>query len=212
MTITSVNVEGKRRAILRQKVAKTARWLHIYLSMVSFGIVLFFAITGLTVNHPDWFAKSVKTRQSHGTVDPALLGTATTDKPDTGGLIARMRALEHIHGSVAAEDIRVQDDEIDFGYKAPGYSADVTVDRRKGTYEVTEVRNGFVAVLNDLHKGRDAGKAWGWVIDFSAVFLTLVSLTGLVILWFIYKRRASGLLIGVVGLAVCALMWKIFVP
>jgi hypothetical protein len=208
LTTTSVSGEGKRKALLRQRVAKTARWLHIYLSMVSFGIVLFFAVTGLTVNHPDWFSGSVKTRLSQGAVDRALLGA----KPDTNGLIQSVRTREHLHGSVAAEDVRVEDDEIDFGYKAPGYSADVTIDRRKGTYELTEVRNGFVAVLNDLHKGRDAGKAWGWVIDFSAVLLTLVSLTGLVILWFIYKRRASGLLIAVVGLAVCALVWKMFVP
>lgn len=212
MTTTSVSGEGKRKALLRQRVAKTARWLHIYLSMVSFGIVLFFAVTGLTVNHPDWFAGSVKTRQSQGAVDHDLLGVAGTGKPDTSGLIKSVRVREHLHGSVAAEDVRVEDDEIDFAYKAPGYSADVAIDRQKGTYELTEVRNGFVAVLNDLHKGRDAGKAWGWVIDFSAVLLTLVSLTGLVILWFIYKRRASGLLIGVVGLAICALVWKMFVP
>jgi hypothetical protein len=28
-----------------------SRWLHIYLSMASFGILFFFAVTGLTLNH-----------------------------------------------------------------------------------------------------------------------------------------------------------------
>jgi len=189
-----------------------ARWLHIYLSMVSFGIVLFFAVTGLTLNHPDWFANAVKTRQSRGSVDPALLAADAAGRPNTSGLIASLRVREHLHGAVAAEDLRVDDGEIGFSYRAPGYSADVTVDRRRATYEVTEVRNGFVAVINDLHKGRDAGKAWGWVIDVSAVLLALVSLTGLVILWFIYRRRTSGLMIAAAAIALCVLAYKIFVP
>ena len=31
------------------------RWLHIYLSMFSLAVVLFFSVTGITLNHPDWF-------------------------------------------------------------------------------------------------------------------------------------------------------------
>jgi hypothetical protein len=197
---------------LKQKVAKAARWLHIYLSMVSFAIVLFFAVTGLTLNHPDWFSSAVRTRLSQGPVDRALLQPAGGSEPDKNGLVESLRTREHLHGAVAADDMRVDDSEISFSYKAPGYSADVIIDRRRGTYDLTEVRNGFVAVMNDLHKGRDTGKGWGWVIDVSAVLLTLVSLTGLVILWFIYKRRASGLLIGAVGAALSLIAYKALVP
>ena len=211
MTTTSASPTQKRRPGFRQKVAKASRWLHIYLSMVSFGIVLFFAVTGLTLNHPDWFAGSVRTRQSHGPVDRALLEPSGTTEPDKAALIQSARTREHLHGTVAAEDTRVDDSEISFSYKAPGYSADVIIDRRSGTYDLTETRNGFVAVINDLHKGRDSGKAWGWVIDISAVLLTLVSLTGLVILWFIYKRRAPGFILALAGTALCWLAYKMFV-
>ena len=210
--MTTGSAKAGWRVHLRQKSVKAARWLHIYLSMVSFGIVLFFAVTGLTLNHPDWFAGSVKTRQSHGPVDRSLLPPSGATQPDTSSLIQSLRTREHLHGTVAAEDLRVDDSEISFSYKAPGYAADVLIDRQHGTYSVTEVRNGFVAVLNDLHKGRDSGKAWGWVIDLSAVLLTLVSLTGLIILWFIYKRRTSGLLIGAIGIALSLLAYKVFVP
>lgn len=210
MTTTSVSGANTRRAAFRHKIAKAARWLHIYLSMVSFGIVLFFAVTGLTLNHPDWFSGSVKTRQGRGPVDHTLLQASGTNGPDRNGLVESVRMREHLHGTV--DDIRVDDSEISFSYRAPGYSADVSVDRRSETYEVTEVRNGFLAVINDLHRGRDAGKAWGWLIDVSAVLLTLVSMTGLVILWFIYRRRASGLVIAAAGAALCALAYKVFVP
>jgi len=210
LTTTSANSKADWRAKLRQKTAKTARWLHIYLSMVSFAIVLFFAVTGLTLNHPDWFAGSVKTRQSEGPVDAALLKATGGSEAEQAGLIQSVRVREHLHGAVA--DLRVDDSQISFSYRAPGYSSDVIVDRQKGTYSLTEVRNGFVAEINDLHKGRDSGKVWGWMIDVSAVLLTLVSLTGLIILWFIYKRRTSGLLIAAAGFAVCFLVYKIFVP
>jgi hypothetical protein len=178
--------------------------------MVSFGVVLFFAATGLTVNHPDWFSSAVKTRQSHGAIDRTLLLHQETNDPDRNHLVEDLRAREHLHGAVA--DVRVDEREISFSYRAPGYSADAIIDRQQATYNLIEVRNGFVAVLNDLHKGRDAGKVWSGLIDASAILLTLVSLTGLVILWFIYKRRTSGLLIGAVGLGICILVYRIYVP
>jgi hypothetical protein len=210
LTTASANTTPKRHTSLKQKTAKAARWLHIYLSMVSFAIVLFFAVSGLTVNHPEWFADSVKTRQTRGLVDPALLHPPGTTEPDKTGLVQSMRTREHLHGAV--EEVRVDDAEINFSYRAPGYSADIVIDRAKGTYALTETRNGFVAVINDLHKGRDTGKGWKLLIDISAILLTLVSLTGLVILWFIYKRRTSGFIIAAVGLALGVLVYKIFVP
>ena len=91
MTTTSVSSTEKRRPGIKQKVAKAARWLHIYLSMVSFGIVLFFAVTGLTLNHPDWFASAMKTRLGHGAVDRALLQTPATNEPDKSALVESVR-------------------------------------------------------------------------------------------------------------------------
>ena len=41
--------------------------------MVSFVILFFFAVTGLTLNHQDWFARQQKTRQSKGTMDTKWL-------------------------------------------------------------------------------------------------------------------------------------------
>jgi hypothetical protein len=42
---------------IRRLTAKYTRWLHIYGSMLSFGLVFFFAVTGLTLNHAQWFEK-----------------------------------------------------------------------------------------------------------------------------------------------------------
>ena len=77
---------------------------------------------------------------------------------------------------------------------------------------MVQTKNGWVAVLNDLHKGRDSGRGWSVVIDVSAVLLTLVSLTGLLLLFFVYKRRVSGLILAAAGGVVCWLAWVRYVP
>ncbi|MFT4113138.1 PepSY-associated TM helix domain-containing protein [Silvibacterium sp.] len=205
MTTTSANRAVSRRATLRQKTAKVARWLHIYLSMVSFAVILFFAVTGLTLNHQEWFAKAAKTRLIRGT-----LPLNTLSNPDEAALVQHFRSVDHVSG--APSDMRVDDSEITVSLRGPGYSADATVLRSSGRYMLVETRNGFWSVLNDLHKGRDTGTAWKWGIDASAVLLTLVSLTGLVLIFFLYKRRTTGLLAAAGGMALVVLLYRLFVP
>jgi uncharacterized protein len=206
--LTTANVKAARR--LRRTVAVSARWLHIYLSMVSFALVLFFSVTGLTLNHPDWFANYQKTVEHHGVAGKSMLRTANADGADKLGLVEMLRAHEHVHGAVS--DFRVDDAQIAISFRAPGYTADAFIDRDSGKYDLTEVNNGFVAVINDLHKGRDAGKVWSMVIDVSAILLVLVSLTGLVLIWFIHKRRTSGLLLAALATIVGWALWRFFVP
>ena len=83
------------------------------------------------------------------------------------------------------------------------------VDRAKGTFHLSERSLGAVAWANDLHKGRDTGQGWKWVIDFSAFFMTIISLTGLILLLFIKKKRANGLLWLVLGIGAIALFYFI---
>lgn len=194
------------KARVRRQTAVVTRWLHVYLSMVSFAVVLFFAATGLTLNHPDWFASQQKTTVRHGVADVRIL----QGEVDKLGLVEMLRSREHLHGAVG--DVRVDDQQVEVSLRAPGYTADTFVDRATGKYDITEVSSGFVAVVNDLHKGRDSGKVWGWLIDASAVLLVLVSLTGLVLIWFVYKRRLSGLILAALGTAMVALLYRCFVP
>jgi hypothetical protein len=208
-----------RHAHLRRVVASTSRFLHLYLSMVSFAVVLFFAATGLTLNHPDWFSSQIKTIVRHGVAAKSMLGNRTAQVAAGGGgdatidklgLVEMLRSRDGIHGAVS--DLRVDDSQIEISFKAPGYSADAFIDRDSGKYDLTETRNGFVAILNDLHKGRDSGRAWSVVIDISASLLVLVSLSGLVLIWFMHKRRTNGLLLAAAGAAAFILIYRLFIP
>jgi hypothetical protein len=190
----------------KRKAAQWSRWLHIYLSMVSFAILFFFAVTGLTLNHQQWFAKQQKTAQYRGQVDAKWLGAN----------VAKLEIAEYLRSrhklSGAVNEFRVDDGQASVSFKAPGYEASVFLDRQTGSYDVTETRMGLAAILNDLHKGRDSGKAWGWLIDASAVFMTFVSVSGIVLLLFLQKRRFSGLMAGTVGVVLCYIIYLLWVP
>ena len=97
-------------------------------------------------------------------------------------------------------------------FKGPGYSADAQVDRKTGQYEVSESRLGVIAVLNDLHKGRDSGAVWKTVIDISAGLLTFISLTGLILIYYIHKHRLAGVILLVAGAALAGMLYIMGVP
>jgi len=196
-------------ARVRRQTAIVSRWLHIYLSMAAFAVILFFAVTGLTLNHPDAFAGQPKTTQRSGSLPHEWLRPATGDV-DKLEIAERLRSSEKLHGVVS--DFRVDDQQISVSFKAPAYAADAFIDRDTNHYDITVTSNGIVAVMNDLHKGHDAGKAWGWVIDASAVMLALVSLTGLLLLFFLYKRRTAGLIVAAVAALLVWAAWARFVP
>jgi hypothetical protein len=196
--------------VWKKRLVTWARWLHIYLSMVSFGILFFFAVTGLTLNHQDWFAKQQRTVSYKGSLDHAWL------RPPDGKEVAKLEIVEQLrraHGIKAAlSDFRIDDAQLSINFKGPGYTADTFVDRDTGAYEVSETRMGWGAIINDLHKGRDSGRVWGMLIDASAVLMTLVSFTGLVLIFFLARRRMSGLIALGAGGAVAYLLYVIFVP
>ena len=197
------------RSVWKRRLAKYSRWLHVYLSMASFVVVFFFAVTGLTLNHTEWFAGRERTTQDTGAVDPKWTAT-----PDAGGvakleIVEQLRRAHGVRGSLT--DFVVDDTQCTVSFRGPGYSADAFIDRRTGRYELTVARLGIAAVLNDLHKGRDTGAAWKLLIDVSAGLLTLVSLSGLVLIFFIHKHRTAGLLALAAGGLLLALVYATFV-
>jgi hypothetical protein len=199
------------------------RWLHIYLSMFSLAVVLFFSVTGITLNHPDWFFGGAESsREAEGDVRSQWLHAAASTeegseaKGDADGQVAKLEIVEHlrkthsIHGALA--DFRVDDTECVVSFKGPGYAADAFIDRETGHYRLTESYHGFVAVINDLHKGRDSGPVWSVLIDVSAVLMTVISLTGLVLLFYLKLRRIPGLIVALGGTVLAIALYWFGVP
>jgi hypothetical protein len=102
-----------------------------------------------------------------------------------------------VGGSVDSFDVTSGEGSI--AYKNPGYVADLFFEVDSGAFELTIEQQGWVAVMNDLRKGRDTGTLWSWVIDVAAGFLVVISVTGLAMQLFLARRRRSALISAAVG-------------
>lgn len=188
---------GKRRA------QYWLRWAHVYISMISLLLVLFFGLTGITLNHPEWtFLGADTTTQSvTGLLPEELIATdqvgsvdEADNQPDGTLFLAVSRLVRGRHDvSGEVSDFSIDGDRGSISYRAPGYGADLFFDVGTGEYELTESRQGWLGVMNELHKGRDSSSAWRWVVDISGGLLVVVAVTGLGIQLLMRKRRVRAL-------------------
>lgn len=165
--------------------------------------VLFFAATGVTLNHPDWLAAE-STRELTGKL-PATWKTA--QGVDWLVVAEYLRSAQGVHGTVS--DRNADSTQGSLTFKAPGYAADCFIDMTNGSYRLTVSYQGAIGVLNDLHRGRDAGGTWAWFIDAAGIFLTFLSVTGLGLLWYLKKVRMSGLVTLAAGTVLVILLVKL---
>jgi uncharacterized protein len=171
--------------------------------MISLFVVLFFSITGVTLNHPNWAFGSAGGRS---TVEGKLPDTWITSSGTVDWMIVteHLRSEHGVHGSVTERSANEQDASITF--KGPSYQADTFITVDTSAYELTVETQGFLALVNDLHKGRDTPTSWRWLIDVSGIFLTIVSITGITLQFFLKKRRRSALITSVVGVVLLGIM------
>ena len=205
-----MNSESRQRPFRRRlfiQVAFWIRWSHIYASMLGLAVTLFFSVTGITLNHPEWFPETtVSLDPVEGKLDPQWLDPSRANKVEKLEIVEFFRRQHGVTGLVA--DFRVEDDECLLTFKGPGHAADAVIDRATGRYMLNQVKHGFVAWINDLHKGRDTGPVWSILIDVSAVLLTLISTTGILLILYLKMRRKPGLLVMTIGALIsCVVLW-----
>lgn len=186
----------------KQQTNRWMRWVHVYVSMFALLVILFFGLTGLTLNHPDW---TFGDQLEQSTVTGTLPDSVVVDGEVELLLVSDyLRAEYGIGGDVASFDTSPTSGSL--SYRGPGYSADALFDVPSLDYTVTVQQAGFVAVMNDIHKGSDTGSSWKWVIDIAAGSLVLISLTGLGIQFLMRKRRTQALIVAGVGSIVGVLL------
>lgn len=192
-----VGGEPPVRGRARSRNAAVQRWsrtLHVYASMICLLVVLFFSATGLTLNHPTWSVFGGPTRSTATGTLPA--GFMAGGQVDWLVVADHLRDTNGVKGAVS--DRRSDDQGGSISFRGPGYAADAFF-TTTGTYQLTVEGQGLLGVMNDLHKGRDTNGGWKWLIDASAVFLIVISLTGIVLQLVLRKRRRSAFLTAGVG-------------
>ena len=179
---------------------KWSRIVHAYASMISLLIVLFFSVTGLTLNHPTWTLGAGPSRSEVKGTLPAEWKTGE----DIDWLVVSdyLRAEYSVRGDVVEKSFDAAQGAIT--YKGPGYQASAFINPDDATFELTTEAQGFLGVMNDLQKGRDTKASWNWLIDVSAIALIFISLSGL-ILQLVLRKRRRATVIG--ALVMIALAW-----
>lgn len=198
---------------MKLKVSKTslsyARIIHVYVSMALLLLMLFFAITGITLNHPNWFSVSDQEPVREQVAIPEYL--QPIDSQDAQWRLAAGHWLKS-EWSMDITTAEVDEDEISLVSKGPGTYRSVTLDLLDGQAYVETLEYGVIAVFNDLHKGRNTGTVWLWILDICSILIILFSLTGAYLLFPQTRRLKKSLLYMVLVSTGCGLVYVYFVP
>lgn len=173
-------VDRQRRAFWLKHLH---RW-HWISSAVSLVALLLFSITGFTLNHAAGIEASPNVSRHVATLPAPLVrqladpGTKSAPVPPAVAAFVRSETGARIEGRAGDWS----DDEVYVSLPRPGGDAWVGIDRETGDvqYEVTD--RGWLAWLNDLHKGRNTGPVWSAFIDVFALACLVFAVTGLVLL------------------------------
>jgi hypothetical protein len=180
-------------------------WISAAISLV--GLFLF-AVTGITLNHAASIPATPVVSEQTATL-PAPLVERLEDFPEettdpVPDAVARW-ASDALKVSIAGRPTETTPDEVYVALAEPGGDGWLTIDRATGEVVHERTTRGWVAYLNDLHKGRNTGAVWFWFIDVFAVACIVFAVTGFGLTWLHARQRPStwpllglGLLIPVV--------------
>jgi uncharacterized protein len=188
------------------KQLHTWHWMSSAISLIA---LLLFTVTGFTLNHAeDIEAKPATVSRSAQLPAPLLKLVAADDAPDAkkplpGAVVSFVESKIPLQAKGNAD---WSADEIYLSLPRPGGDAWISIDRASGavTSEVTD--RGWIAYLNDLHKGRNSGTAWKFFIDVFAFACLVFALTGVVLLWMHSRHRKSTWPLVGLGLLIPALI------
>lgn len=167
-------------------------WISAALSLI--GMILF-AITGITLNHAADIAAEPVIREAQAALPGPLLTSLETVGEDVSRAPLPDAVAQWVDDAFsvrsAGKDAEWSPEEIYLAMARPGGDAWISIDRTTGEVMHEDTWRGWIAYLNDLHKGRNTGAAWAWFIDIFAAACVLFCVTGLGLLFFKQAARPS---------------------
>ena len=180
----------------RAGLNRLARAVHGYLSAFAFLALIFFAGTGLLLDHPDWLqGRTPAERAAAVRLPPAELTAGRAAREPGRAYAAAVGRRTPLLGAYKSAEVEAGAALVHLeGVRGV---SDIDLDTATGEARVTIAPATAVTVLGELHRGRKSGDAWRWVIDVSAVLILLLSLVGYVLFFFLrFRLRTSLLLTG----------------
>jgi uncharacterized protein len=194
------------RIRIQRHLLSLCRTVHVYLTMLGLGVILFFGLTGFTVNHEDWFgATRPVVANSSGQTPVNLLA-----KGDGLRIVEHLRAAFHVTGAMT--DFADEGASYSISFKDPGQLWEIEIEKASGKTRIHNEAYNLAAIVNNLHRGRYAGPAWSWIIDLSACCIALACATGLVLWLALPRRRMMGLAALLLGTLGVLLIYHFLIP
>lgn len=189
------------------------QWHWISSALCLIGMLLF-AVTGFTLNHAGQIEAKPQTVHRNAQLPAALLRAIAGDDERKGVAVPKVIA-DWVHGTLdvdlAGRSGDLSEDELYVSMPRPGGDAWLSIDRESGKVEYERTDRGWISYLNDLHKGRNAGPAWGWFIDVFALACVIFSVTGLLLLKMHAAQRGATWPLVAFGLLLPLLLALIFI-
>lgn len=194
------------------KVLMKWHWISSALSLVG---MLFFAASGITLNNAEYLENTTPAISKQAGTLPASVLLQLNAQGNSQSLVLPddLRAWVQTSWdiSLSPKTVERRDDEVFIDLKRPGVDAWLSIDRKTGAVQYEAADRGWVAFFNDLHKGKNAGRVWGWFITLLGIGALIFSLTGLLILQIHAKSRWSIWPVTGLGLVLPLLVILLFV-
>lgn len=172
---------------------RTLHQWHWISSAVCLVGMLLFAVTGITLNHASTIEGDPQV-ESRTLALPDGLRSSLAAREDGDAPLppATARWLADALGqSIGSRQAEWSPDEVYLSLPGPGRDGWLSIDKASGEVEFERTDRGWISYLNDLHKGRNAGPAWGWFIDIFAGACVVFTVTGLFLLQMHARQRPS---------------------
>lgn len=188
------------------------QWHWISSAACLIGLILF-AFTGITLNHASQIPATpvVTNRQAEipSALRETLVSRALEGKQPIDAELAQWFA-QTLDIRVTGAEAEWSASEIYISLPRAGGDAWASVDLATGAVEYERTDRGWIAWLNDLHKGRNTGPVWTWFIDVFALACLVFAITGLLLLQLHAPRRPATWPTVVLGLVVPLVLILLF--
>ncbi|MBU2891838.1 PepSY-associated TM helix domain-containing protein [Colwellia sp. D2M02] len=163
------------------RITSLMRILHIYSAMPVLLLMLFFAITGVFLNHPDW-DKTQSKKQKTTVTAPTWLNNAESwdDNFQQQGL--RLLQWLDANHDIRATKFSIEWDDYDrlliIALDSPAGNTVIEVVVDDQAIIIDQRQLSLLAMLNNVHRAKHTNGLWLYLSDLSAVAMVLFCLSG----------------------------------
>lgn len=171
------------------QVTSFMRKLHIYSALPVLALMLFFSVTGLLLNHPEFEVGEVENEMQEFALPEWAVELPNWPENFSSHSLLVLQWLDKEHG-IRGVDFSTEWDEFDellvLDLSGPNGSTVVEVFVSEQLVAVDKRKLSTVAMLNNLHRAKHVTGFWRALSDLSAICMLLFCLSGF---WLVVVNR-----------------------